>query len=100
LLELGGKGALIARDDADVGAVLAAISRTWTYHAGQVCLTPARLLAAGTTHDRLVDSLAALLRTLRHGDPRDPDTDVAPLISAEQRSRVADLVRSAQKEGL
>lgn len=99
LLELGGKGALIVREDTPLEAVLPAITRTWTYHAGQVCLTPARVLAVGDVHDRLRDALRERVATLRHGDPRDPDTEVAPLISAIQRDRVAGLIDRAEAAG-
>jgi len=99
LLELGGKGAVIVRHDADLDAVLTAVTRTWTVHAGQVCLTPARLLVDRTVHDELVQRLLDRLATLTYGDPRDPDTDVVPVISAVQRDRVASLVASARAEG-
>lgn len=100
LLELGGKGALILRADADLDAVLPAITRAWTYHAGQVCLTPSRILAPDSLYDDLLDRLRARLATIRHGDPRDADTDVAPIISAAQRDRIETLVQSAADEGL
>lgn len=99
LLELGGKGALIVRRDADLDAVVAAMSRTWTVQAGQVCLTPARILADRQVHDELIDRLRDVLAGLIHGDPRDATTTVGPLISADQRGRVATLVDSARSEG-
>ena len=44
LLELGGKGAAIVFDDADVKTVLANVSSTWTFHSGQICTSPTRLV--------------------------------------------------------
>jgi phenylacetaldehyde dehydrogenase len=99
LLELGGKGALIVRPDADLDAVVAAVSRTWTVQAGQVCLTPARILADRRIHDELVARLRGVLAGLVHGDPRAAATTVGPLVSADQRDRVAALVDSARTEG-
>lgn len=99
LLELGGKGAVIVREDADVDQVATAVSRTWTVQAGQVCLTPARILADAKVHDALVDRLLTLRADLRHGDPRHPETTVGPLISAAQRETVTRLVDTAEHEG-
>lgn len=99
LLELGGKGAMIVRADADLDAVVAAATRTWTVQAGQVCLTTARVLADASIHDALVERLLTRLTGLRYGDPHDPSTDVAPVISPVQRDRVAALADAARAEG-
>lgn len=99
LLELGGKGALIIRADADLDAAVAAAVRTWTRNAGQVCLTPARVLVDASVHDAVVDRLLDVLTGLTYGDPRNPDTRVTPLITEVQRLRVAALVDSARAEG-
>ena len=99
LLELGGKGALVVRADADLDAVVAGATRAWTIHSGQICLTPARVIADASVHDELVGRLRAALGGLVHGDPRDPATTTVPLISEVQRDRVAALVDSARAEG-
>ncbi|TDV56514.1 aldehyde dehydrogenase family protein [Actinophytocola oryzae] len=99
LLELGGKGAVIVRADADPTKVVAAITRTWTVQSGQVCLTPARIIADAAVHDDVVAGLRAALADLGIGDPRDPSTTVGPVISAAQRARVEELTASAEDEG-
>ncbi|WP_122817822.1 aldehyde dehydrogenase family protein [Nocardioides pantholopis] len=99
LMELGGKGALVARADADLDDVVAAATRAWTVHAGQICVTPARIIVDRSIHDELVRRLRGVLASLVHGDPRDPATTTVPLISPVQRDRVADLVASARAEG-
>ncbi|MGB3442838.1 MAG: aldehyde dehydrogenase family protein [Actinophytocola sp.] len=99
LLELGGKGAVIARADADPADVVAAVTRTWTIQSGQVCLTPARIIADAAVHDDIVIGLRAALDGLRIGDPRDPATTVGPVISAAQRARIEELTASAEDEG-
>ncbi|MDN3356344.1 aldehyde dehydrogenase family protein [Actinomadura sp. DC4] len=99
LLELGGKGACLVREDADLDAVIEAVTRTWTIQSGQVCLTTSRVIAADGVHDALVARLGERLASLRVGDPRDPATDVGPLISAAQRGRVESLVDGARAEG-
>ncbi|MGW2307564.1 aldehyde dehydrogenase family protein [Actinomadura luteofluorescens] len=99
LLELGGKGALVVRADADLDAAVAGATRAWTVHSGQICVTPARIIADTSVHDELVGRLRTALDDLVHGDPRDPATTTVPLISDVQRDRVAALVAGARAEG-
>ncbi|SEG86260.1 Acyl-CoA reductase [Thermomonospora echinospora] len=99
LLELGGKGALIVRADADLDAVVAGATRAWTVHSGQICVTPSRVIVDASVHDELVGRLRTTLGSLVHGDPRDPATTTVPLISEVQRDRVGALVASARAEG-
>jgi acyl-CoA reductase-like NAD-dependent aldehyde dehydrogenase len=88
LLELGGKGACIVFDDADLGAASSAIASVWGFHAGQICTAPTRVIAHRSIHDQLVESLTAIPAFLSVGDPRDEATLVGPLISGTQRDRV------------
>jgi len=99
VLELGGKGALIAREDADVAAVVAALRETWTIQAGQRCRTPARLLAHPSVHDEIVDRLSNDLRALVVANAADPHTDVGPVISARHTEVVEGAVAAAVLAG-
>lgn len=99
LLELGGKGAQIVRADTPLEQVLPAVTRTWTYHSGQVCLTPSRVLAHRDVYPQLKAALLEVLQGLAHGDPRDRATNLAPIISAAQRSRIDGLVSGARADG-
>ncbi|MFE0426163.1 aldehyde dehydrogenase family protein, partial [Streptomyces sp. NPDC058953] len=99
LMELGGKGAAIVFDDADVGAAVAGIGTTFSFYSGQICTAPTRVIAQRGVYDRVVDGLAAYARRLRIGDPADPKTVVGPLISAAHRDRVESYVALGVKEG-
>src|SRR5690606_24449195 len=44
LLELGGKGASLIFDDADLDAAVAGTGSTWAFHSGQICTAPTRVL--------------------------------------------------------
>jgi acyl-CoA reductase-like NAD-dependent aldehyde dehydrogenase len=99
LLELGGKGACVVRADADLDLVVESVLRTWVVQSGQVCLTPARLIADHRVHDELVRRLTERLCSLRVGDPSDPAIDVGPVISDAQRKRVEGLVAAAEAAG-
>ncbi|MEU0585472.1 aldehyde dehydrogenase family protein [Streptomyces sp. NPDC006132] len=99
LMELGGKGAAVVFDDADLGSAVAGIGTTFSFYSGQICTAPTRVLAQRGIHDRLVDQLAAHARRLKVGDPREPDTVVGPVISAAHRDRVESYVELGRKEG-
>ncbi|WP_234389917.1 aldehyde dehydrogenase family protein [Streptomyces sp. MMG1533] len=99
LMELGGKGAAVVFDDADVGSAVAGIGTTFSFYSGQICTAPTRVLAQRGVYDRLVEQLAAYAGRLKVGDPREPDTVVGPVISAAHRDRVESYVELGRKEG-
>ena len=99
LLELGGKGACIVFDDADLEAAIACIGSTWAFHSGQICTAPTRALVHRPVFDAVRDGLAKMAGALKVGEPTDPTTIVGPLISAVQRGRVEGYVATARDEG-
>ncbi|MEU6366266.1 aldehyde dehydrogenase family protein [Streptomyces sp. NPDC046931] len=99
LMELGGKGAALVFDDADVAAAVAGTATTFSFYSGQICTAPTRVIAQREVYDRMVTELAELARRLTVGDPRDPGTVVGPLISAAHRDRVEAYVELGRKEG-
>ncbi|MEU6253183.1 aldehyde dehydrogenase family protein [Streptomyces sp. NPDC047043] len=99
LMELGGKGAAVVFDDADVGSAVAGIGTTFSFYSGQICTAPTRVLAQRGVYDRLVEQLAAYAGRLKVGDPRESDTAVGPVISAAHRERVESYVELGRKEG-
>jgi len=99
LLELGGKGACIVREDADLKAAIGGISSVWGFHSGQICTAPTRVIVHRSVHDHLVGGLLKAAEHMTVGDPTDKTTVVGPLISAAQRGRVEDLVKVGVDEG-
>jgi len=99
LLELGGKGACIVLDDADVKAAVGCIGSTWSFHSGQICTAPTRAVVHRSLLDEVLERLSGYAGALRVGDPTDPATVVGPLISAAQRDRVEGRIASGLAEG-
>ncbi len=99
LLELGGKGAAIVFDDADVKNVVSNVSSTWTFHSGQICTSPTRLMVQRGLYDEVVSKMAAMAGHLKVGDPLERDTVLGPVISGAHRERVEGYVSSAIDEG-
>ncbi|GAA4094631.1 aldehyde dehydrogenase family protein [Streptomyces hundungensis] len=99
LMELGGKGAALVFDDADLDSAVQGIGTTFSFYSGQICTAPTRVLVQRGVHDRLVEKLAGYAGYLKVGDPTARDTVVGPVISAAHRDRVESYVELGRKEG-
>ena len=91
-LELGGKSANVVFADADLEAAAAAAPYAVFGNAGQDCCARSRILVESSAYDRFVDLLVEATRGVVVGDPEDPKTEMGPLITAEQRDKVASFV--------
>ncbi|MDO3403037.1 aminobutyraldehyde dehydrogenase [Mycolicibacterium neoaurum] len=98
-LELGGKAPCLVFEDADLDAAAHGIAMGATYNSGQDCTAATRVYAHRSVFDDLMDRLVRVLGEIRVGDPRDPRSDIGPLISLEHRSRVHDFVDRAVAAG-
>ncbi|MGW5755212.1 aldehyde dehydrogenase [Nocardia rhamnosiphila] len=96
--ELGGKSPLVVFEDADLDIAVQTARRQYS-NAGQVCLIGSRLLIADSIYPEFLDRFAAAMDGFVVGDPRDPDTDVGPLIHHEQFQRVDGFVQRAIGDG-
>ena len=94
-LELGGKAPVIVFDDADVDAVVSGVRTFGFYNAGQDCTAACRLYAGPKVFEKLVADLTSAVRTLKVGVQTEAGVEMGPLISAEQRQRVAAFVERA-----
>ncbi|AEW94727.1 MULTISPECIES: aldehyde dehydrogenase family protein [Streptomycetaceae] len=102
LMELGGKGAAIVMEDVpEVGlkSAIGAVGSTWSFHSGQICTAPTRVLVHRALYEKVVTSLQHYAESLTIGDPVDNSTIVGPLISAAQRDRVEAYVAGARDQG-
>ncbi|OHV28033.1 MULTISPECIES: aldehyde dehydrogenase [Pseudofrankia] len=98
-LELGGKSAGIILEDADLATVVPQLLDSGLQNNGQVCAAQSRILAPAARYDEIVDALADQLRGLVVGDPRDPGTDVGPVVSGRQRDRVEGYLADGKASG-
>ncbi|MEC4016793.1 aldehyde dehydrogenase family protein [Streptomyces sp. H27-D2] len=102
LMELGGKGAAIVLDDADarvLKSAIGAVASTWSFHSGQICTAPTRVLVHRSLYEQVVTGLSQYAQALTLGDPVDNSTVVGPLISAAQRDRVESYIAGAREQG-
>ncbi len=99
LLELGGKGAALVFDDANLKTAIQMIGSTWTFHSGQICTAPTRAIVHRKVYDAVVEGLAKMATVLKVGDPHEPDTVVGPVITAAHRDRIESYVGAGRAEG-
>jgi aminobutyraldehyde dehydrogenase len=94
-LELGGKAPVIVFDDADIASVVSGVRTFGYYNAGQDCTAACRIYAGAKVYERVVADLAAAVGTIKVGTQQMAGVEMGPLISAEQRNRVAGFVERA-----
>jgi betaine-aldehyde dehydrogenase len=98
-LELGGKSVSLVLPDADLAiAVKATVSKCFL-NSGQVCSALTRLLVPESLYQAAVTLAVEAARDYQPGSPLDIQSKLGPLVSAEQRERVCDYIRSGIAEG-
>ncbi len=100
-LELGGKSAAIVFPDAhSVPAVATSLMGLCsTFLSGQICSTPTRALVHRSIFDEFVHHAGEQVKSVKFGDPFDPATTSAPIISRRQVERILGFVQSGKEEG-
>jgi aldehyde dehydrogenase (NAD+) len=99
VLELGGNSALVVLDDADLDHAVDAAVFSRFVHQGQVCMAANRVLVDRSVAEEFTEKFVAKVRTLKTGDPRDPETVIGPLINSSQAEAVSGVVTRALAEG-
>ena len=69
------------------------------FHQGQICMSTERIVVDQSVADDFSSKLAARASGLVIGDPRDPSTQIGPLINAAALERVSGLVEDARDAG-
>lgn len=99
VLELGGKSANIFFQDVDLDRAVDAVVTGIFAAAGQTCIAGSRLLVHESIADELVHRIAARARSIRLGDPRDPQTEMGPMSQAKIYDGVVSRVAKAVEQG-
>jgi len=98
-LELGGKSPNIVFADADLGDAVPGAAMAAFTNSGQVCSAGTRLLVQRSIYDEFVEKVAAFGADLKVGDTLDPNTDLGPLVSMKQMSKVLEYIDIGKEEG-
>ena len=87
-MELGGKGANIVFEDANVAAAVGGSAFAIFHNQGQACIAGSRLLLHESIADEFLERFVQLARSIKLGNPLDPATEMGPLTSREHLQRV------------
>lgn len=98
-LELGGKGAAVVFDDADLDAAATQLANAITFNTGQVCCTATRWLFHEKIHDGLLSKVIDVLSHTRIGSALDRETQMGPLVSKAHFDRVFDHLTKGRAQG-
>jgi len=98
-MELGGKSPLIVFDDATLDEAVSGAILGNFYTQGQVCTNGTRVFVHEDAYRAFMDKLVARTERIRLGDPRDPQTQMGPLISREHRESVLGYIEAGKREG-
>ncbi len=100
-LELGGKSAALVFPDTRSVETTAntLMGLCSTFLSGQVCSTPTRAVVHRSIMDEFLYHAAEQVKKVRFGNPFDPETTLAPIISKRQQARILGYIDSGQNEG-
>src|SRR5882762_8577646 len=98
-LELGGKGANIVFDDANLTAAVNGSAFAIFHNQGQACIAGSRLVLHEKIAGAFLEGFLKLARSIRIGNPLDAETEMGPLTSQLHRDRVLSYVKVAKEQG-
>ncbi|MER6629881.1 aldehyde dehydrogenase family protein [Streptomyces sp. NPDC000987] len=99
VLELGGNSAIVVLDDADLDYAVDAAVFSRYVHQGQVCMAANRVLVDRSIYEDFTEKFVAKVKSLKVGDPRDPETVIGPVINSSQAEALSAVVTQAIQEG-
>ena len=99
VLELGGKDPMVVFEDADLEAAAKCAVEHSLRNTGQVCCSIERVYVAEGIAEAFEARVVELASGWTHGDGREDGVRMGPLVSEEQRSKVAAQVEEAVAEG-
>ena len=98
-IEVGGKDAMLVLTDANLARATAGAVWGAFANAGQCGGSVARAYVLRERAERFVADVVAGAAALRLGDPRDPRTEIGPLLAADRRERLEELLGDAVAGG-
>jgi acyl-CoA reductase-like NAD-dependent aldehyde dehydrogenase len=98
-LELGGNAAVVIHEDADLDRAALRIAQGGFSNAGQVCISVQRVLIHRSVFGQAIEKILAALKEQKTGDPRDPSSDIGPMIDRAKALEAHQKVREAEAQG-
>ena len=98
-MELGGHSPVIVARDADLATVVPLSAEFKFRNAGQVCVSPTRFLVERPLYADFVAGVSEVAKSLKVGDGMDPATQMGPLSTAGQVTKIETMAADAAQRG-
>ncbi|MBK9591139.1 MAG: aldehyde dehydrogenase family protein [Crocinitomicaceae bacterium] len=98
-LEHGGLAPVIVEADADFTSMIPALVKGSFYHAGQVCVSTQRIYVHESNLEKFCGELKIAAEKMRVGNQLSDETEVGPIISKQELTRIDQWVNEAIQEG-
>jgi glyceraldehyde-3-phosphate dehydrogenase (NADP+) len=98
-LELGGNAPVAVLADGDVERAAQQVATAGYLNAGQVCISTQRVIVERQVYPAFLEALAPLVSAIPTGDPFEPETKLAAMISEREATRVQSWVEEAVTAG-
>jgi succinate-semialdehyde dehydrogenase / glutarate-semialdehyde dehydrogenase len=98
-MELGGHAPSIVFDDADVDLASRLLSTNKLRNAGQVCVSPTRLLVQERVYDSFIGKFTEAVKAAKVGDGMDSGTQMGPMANPRRIAAMEIFIGDAVKRG-
>jgi succinate-semialdehyde dehydrogenase / glutarate-semialdehyde dehydrogenase len=98
-MELGGHAPAIVFDDADVDTASRLLATAKFRNAGQVCVSPTRVLVQERVYDRFVDGFVQHSKAVKVGDGLDSSTTMGPMANPRRIAAMEMFIGDATQRG-
>lgn len=97
--ELGGKSPLVILKDADLDYAVRSAAFGIFFNQSQVCMANSRIIVEEPIYDQFLKAFVEHVKTIKVGDPNEPDTAVGPLISKDALTTIQKHIDDAVEKG-
>jgi aminomuconate-semialdehyde/2-hydroxymuconate-6-semialdehyde dehydrogenase len=98
-LELGGKNPVLIFADCNYEQMLETTVRSSFNNQGQICLCGSRIYVERSLYERFRSDFVEKVKSLRVGDPADPDSQLGAVVSQVHYNKVLGYIELAKQEG-
>lgn len=99
VLELGSNDAYLVLEDADIELAVKTCVQGRLYNNGETCVSAKRFVVTEAVYDAFTSAFVDQMKAIRLGDPKDEDTQLGPLSSAEQFDTICEQVTKSVEGG-
>ncbi len=98
-MELGGHAPAIVFEDADIDAASKLLAGAKYRNAGQVCVSPTRMLVQEKVYDQFLQGFVAHTKAIKVGDGREAGATMGPLANARRVTAMESFIGDARQKG-